>query len=43
MFLAYLIGSVNFAILLSNLKKKTNIRTLGSKNAGATNALRVYG
>lgn len=43
MFLAYLIGSVNFAILLSNLKKKTNIRTLGSKNAGATNALRLYG
>ena len=43
MFLAYLIGSVNFAILLTNLKKKTNIRTLGSKNAGATNALRLYG
>ena len=42
--LGYLIGSINFSILLSSISKdKKNIQELGSKNAGATNAMRVYG
>ena len=42
--LAYLIGSINFSILLTaNSKDKENIKNVGSKNAGATNAMRVYG
>ncbi len=40
--LAYLIGSVNTAIILSRLKG-SDIRTQGSGNAGATNTLRVMG
>lgn len=40
----YFVGSINFSIILTSLdKKKENIRNVGSKNAGATNALRVYG
>jgi len=40
---AYLIGSVNFAIVLTAITKKRDIRTSGSGNAGATNMLRTYG
>ena len=40
--LGYLIGSINFSILLT-LKKKQKISELGSGNPGATNALRNYG
>jgi len=40
--IAYLIGSVNTAIILSKLKGE-DIRTKGSGNAGATNTLRVMG
>ncbi len=40
--IAYLIGSVNFSILLSKAAGK-DIRESGSGNAGATNMLRVYG
>ena len=40
--IAYLIGSLNFAILLSR-KKHDDIRDHGSKNAGTTNMLRTYG
>ena len=40
--LGYLIGSLNFAIIYSKLKKD-DIRNHGSKNAGATNVLRTYG
>jgi glycerol-3-phosphate acyltransferase PlsY len=40
---AYLIGSLNFAIIVSRLKFKTDIRTQGSGNAGSTNAFRVMG
>ena len=40
--LGYLIGSLNFAIIYSKLKKD-DIRNYGSKNAGATNVLRTYG
>ena len=38
----YLIGSINFAIVLSKLRGE-DIRDHGSKNAGATNMLRTYG
>ncbi len=41
---AYLIGSVNFSIIFTkNNKDKKNIKDVGSGNAGATNAARVYG
>lgn len=39
---SYLIGSINTSIILSKAKKN-DIRTHGSGNAGATNALRVMG
>lgn len=41
--LSYLIGSINPAIILSNLIKKEDIRTQGSGNAGTTNTLRTMG
>lgn len=41
--IAYLIGSLNFAIIFSFLFKKQDIRKHGSKNAGSTNVVRVYG
>jgi glycerol-3-phosphate acyltransferase PlsY len=40
---AYLCGSVNFAILISRLVTKDDIRNYGSGNAGATNMLRAKG
>ena len=40
---AYLIGSVNFSIILSKLITGKDIRESGSGNAGATNMLRTYG
>ena len=40
---AYLIGSLNFGILLSKTIKGEGIRQYGSGNAGTTNALRSYG
>jgi len=40
---AYLIGSLNFAIIISKKQYKDDIRTYGSKNAGATNMMRTYG
>ena len=41
--LSYLIGSINPAIIISNLIKKEDIRTQGSGNAGTTNTLRTMG
>lgn len=42
--LAYLIGSINFSIILTKFSKnKKNIKEVGSGNAGATNAMRSYG
>lgn len=40
---SYLIGSVNFSILLSRAIGGQDIRKSGSGNAGATNMLRTYG
>lgn len=40
---AYLIGGLNFAIIVSRLRFKFDIRTKGSGNAGSTNAFRVLG
>ena len=39
----YLLGSISSAVILSRYLYKTDVRTLGSGNAGATNAARVYG
>lgn len=40
---AYLIGSINFAVIFTNLFNKTDVRNYGSGNAGATNVMRVSG
>ena len=40
---AYLIGSLNFSVLISKHVFKDDIRNSGSGNAGATNMLRTYG
>lgn len=41
--IAYLLGSLNSAIIVSKYKYKQDIRTFGSGNAGLTNMHRVYG
>lgn len=41
--ISYLIGSVNFSILISKVISGKDIRESGSGNAGATNMLRTYG
>lgn len=41
--IAYLLGSVNTSIIVGKIKAGEDIRTHGSGNAGATNALRTYG
>lgn len=40
---AYLLGSINTSIIVSKLFGKSDIRSQGSGNAGATNTLRVLG
>lgn len=40
---AYLLGSVNFGIILSKKFQNDDVRDHGSGNAGATNMLRSYG
>lgn len=40
---AYLVGSVNFAVIFSNVFLKKDVRDMGSGNAGATNVLRNAG
>lgn len=40
---AYLLGSISFAIIVTRLFSKTDIRDYGSGNAGATNVLRSQG
>ena len=39
----YLLGSLNFAIIISKTRYKADIRTFGSGNAGATNMMRTFG
>ena len=43
MIVAYLIGSINPAIIFSKLLYHEDIRSYGSGNAGTTNTLRTYG
>jgi acyl-phosphate glycerol 3-phosphate acyltransferase len=40
---AYLLGSLNFAVIISKRKFHDDIRNYGSGNAGMTNMLRTYG
>ncbi len=40
---AYLLGSLNFAIIISAKQYKQDIRNYGSNNAGMTNMMRTYG
>ncbi len=39
----YLLGSMNFAIIISKKRYKADIRNFGSGNAGATNMMRTFG
>ena len=41
--IAYFLGSINFAIIISKRKYNEDIRSFGSKNAGMTNMVRTYG
>lgn len=41
--LSYLLGSVSFSYILGKMIKMQDIRDYGSKNAGATNMVRVFG
>ena len=40
---AYLIGSVNFAVIFSSAFMKKDVRSMGSGNAGTTNVMRTAG
>lgn len=40
---AYLLGSINFAVIFSNAFMKKDVRELGSGNAGTTNVMRTAG
>ena len=42
-FVAYLLGSINTAIILTKIRQGGDIRDVGSGNAGATNVLRTQG
>ena len=41
--LGYLVGSINFGIIVTRTLKNLDIRAVGSKNAGFTNVYRVAG
>lgn len=41
--ISYLLGSLNFGVILSNKVIKDDVRNHGSGNAGSTNMLRNYG
>lgn len=41
--IGYLLGSLNFGIIISKLFYKEDIRKYGSKGTGMTNMLRIYG
>ncbi|MBQ3052700.1 MAG: glycerol-3-phosphate 1-O-acyltransferase PlsY [Clostridia bacterium] len=40
---AYLIGSINFAVIFSSIFLKKDVRKMGSGNAGTTNVMRTAG
>ncbi len=40
---AYVLGSINFAVIFTNFFTKKDVRDFGSGNAGMTNVLRVAG
>lgn len=41
--ISYMLGSLNFAVIISKLRYHDDIREHGSGNAGTTNMLRTYG
>lgn len=41
--ISYLLGSLNFGVILSKSVKKDDVREQGSGNAGTTNMMRSYG
>ena len=41
--IGYLLGSISFAVVVSRIYAKDDVRNYGSHNAGMTNVLRVYG
>lgn len=41
--LAYLLGSLNFAVIIGKLFAHKDVRDFGSGNAGMTNVMRVFG
>ncbi|MDR0919958.1 MAG: glycerol-3-phosphate 1-O-acyltransferase PlsY [Oscillospiraceae bacterium] len=41
--ISYLLGSINSSIVVCRVFKGTDIRTVGSKNAGLTNTIRCFG
>ncbi|MBR6610022.1 MAG: glycerol-3-phosphate acyltransferase, partial [Oscillospiraceae bacterium] len=41
--IGYLLGSISFAIVISKVFYKQDIRNFGSGNAGMTNVLRTFG
>lgn len=41
--IGYLLGSINFAVVIGKLFYKKDVREFGSKSAGATNVLRTLG
>ncbi|MBQ8383271.1 MAG: glycerol-3-phosphate 1-O-acyltransferase PlsY [Clostridia bacterium] len=43
MIVSYLLGSINFSLVISKLAFKDDIRKYGSQNAGTTNMGRIYG
>jgi glycerol-3-phosphate acyltransferase PlsY len=43
MTISYLLGSLNFGLIISKKKYNDDVRTHGSGNAGTTNMLRTYG
>ncbi len=43
MIVSYLMGSINFSLVISKLAFKDDIRKYGSQNAGTTNMGRIYG